>query len=129
MWYHRFAFVLSFQDNHLRDYIKTIDEVNDLLYIRTTLSVVTVSVSDYGLTISISVTSATFRIGATATVFNIIVIRGPVGTHFGTARWPTSVQKAVPFTAGGGTTQPCRLDGHIPTRRRKVPVKVRYEIA
>ena len=53
------------------------------------------------------------------------ILRGLVGTHFGTSRCGEPGFAPVPSTAGGGTARPCRLDGHLRTRRRKVPAKTR----
>ena len=52
-------------------------------------------------------------------------LRGLVGSHFCTARCRETVWAAGPFTAGGGTARPCRLDGDMAALRLLVAVKDR----
>ena len=54
-----------------------------------------------------------------------VQIRGLVGSHFCTARCRETVWAAGPFTAGGGTARPCRLDGDMAALRLLVAVKDR----
>ena len=49
----------------------------------------------------------------------------PSRSHFCTARCRETVWAAGPFTAGGGTARPCRLDGDMATLRLLVAVKDR----
>ena len=53
------------------------------------------------------------------------LIRGAVGTFFGTSRCPRAVHARVPSTAASGTAHRCRPDGDTVAHRLHVPVQVR----
>ena len=55
----------------------------------------------------------------------VLTVRGAAGTKNNTSRCRETVWAAGPFTAGGGTARPCRLDGDMAALRLLVAVKDR----